>query len=56
MHLVFRHLLSVLFLNHTLRHDGGVGSRWKHQQGLQQAEEKRAIQSEHHLAWACDKR
>ena len=57
MHLVFLHLpLSVLFLNHTLRHDGGVGSRWKHQQELQQAGEKQAIQFEYCLARAHDKR
>lgn len=56
MHLVFLHLLSVLFLNHTLWHNGGVGSRWKRHQGLQQAGEKWAIQSEHRLARACDKR
>ena len=57
MHLVFLHLpLSVLFLNHTLWHDGGVGSRRKHQQELQQAREKWAIQSEHCLARARDKR
>lgn len=43
MHLVFLHLLPVFFLNHTLWHYGGVGSRWKHQQGLQQAREKQAI-------------
>lgn len=56
MHLVFLHLpLSVLFLKHTLQHNGGVGSRWKHQQELQQAREKRAIQSEHCLARAHDK-
>lgn len=35
MHLVFLHLLlSVLFLNNTLQHNRGVGSRWKHQQEL----------------------
>ena len=57
MHLVFLYLpLSVLFLNHTLQHDGGVGSRWKHQQELQQTGEKRAIQSKHCLARAHDKR
>lgn len=56
MHLGFPHLLPDLFLNHTLWHDGGVGSRWKHQQGLQQAGEEQAIQSEQCLARACDKR
>lgn len=57
MHLVVLHLLlSVLFLNHTLQHNGGVGKWMEASAGASVSQQKQAIQSEHCLAKTHDKR